>query len=710
MKASSSKRLAAENADLRARIAELEAQLAEPRHERAALSDAELRRYRILTESSFDVVCEIDAASCFRYLSPNYREALGWDPEAMTGRSALELLHPEDRVAAAEQIERSFVTGWGKLSLRVRHDDGAWRWFECIGRRFVSDEGDARVLVISRDVSDRIHVQQQLIAAQEELEARVKLRTNELADANARLLEEFAERERAERQLRDSEERLRRVIENAPDVVLTLDRDGRIMYINSPLRAGNVDSEAVGTCAYDYVPHEQRARMKAVIDRAFATGETGEYEVMVAASGDWYRTRVGPVVADGKVNSVVLISANVTAQKKSEEELRKSQQLLERRIIERTQQLAAANEQLRLDILQREETERRLRESEERFRAMAEANPVPVFISRYSDGRFLYVNERLLEMLGTTREKLLTQSTTEFYSRPEDRMQLMRALSREGQVKDYELKAKWPDGSPLWLWVSNRRISYQGESAVLTSFLDITERKRDEERLRHERTVLKQMLELQDRDRQLTAYEIHDGMVQDMTGALMYLDAGRNANTNRERMHDLNKSLSLLQGAIGEARRLINGLRPPILDEEGVVPAVQHLVADLKNLVGLKVRLKHRVKTERLSPARENTIYRVVQEALTNVHRHSGVRAATVEMNEHDRTLRISVRDRGVGFDPEKIPASRFGLAGIQERARLFGGQAAIRSKPGKGTTILVEIPIDDPLEQVADEPTAKPL
>jgi signal transduction histidine kinase len=278
-------------------------------------------------------------------------------------------------------------------------------------------------------------------------------------------------------------------------------------------------------------------------------------------------------------------------------------------------------------------------------------------------------------------------------------MQLMRALSREGQVRDYELQAKRQDGSPWWLWVSNRRITYQGESTVLTSFLDITERKRDEDRLRHERTVLKQMLDLQDRDKQLTAYEIHDGMVQDMTGALLYLEAARGADSNRERMPNLNKSLALLQGAIGEARRLINGLRPPILDEEGVVPAIEHLAADMRNLVGLKVRLKHDLKTPRLSSARENTIYRVVQESLTNVHRHSGAASATVELVEADGKIRVTVRDRGRGFDPAGVPDSRYGLAGIQERARLFGGKAEIRAKPGKGTTIVVEIPVDDAVD-----------
>jgi len=134
------KQLTADSAPLRDRVAELpdRAALGEapdnvsgnPAAVDESLSAAEQRRYRILTESSFDIVCEIDTASLFRYLSPNYRDALGWNPEAMVGTNVVAIVHPEDQQAAQEQIERSFVTGWGKLSLRVQHNDGGWHWFE----------------------------------------------------------------------------------------------------------------------------------------------------------------------------------------------------------------------------------------------------------------------------------------------------------------------------------------------------------------------------------------------------------------------------------------------------------------------------------------------------------------------------------------------------------------------------------------------------
>jgi signal transduction histidine kinase len=277
----------------------------------------------------------------------------------------------------------------------------------------------------------------------------------------------------------------------------------------------------------------------------------------------------------------------------------------------------------------------------------------------------------------------------------------MQTMLRHGFVNDYELRVKRADGTALWVWVSNQRIVYQGEDAVLTGFLDITHRKVVEDRLRHDQQLLKKMVELQDRDRQLVAYEIHDGLVQDVTGALMFLESstesekGRKAATKQK----LEVARKLLRGAINEARRLINGLRPPILDEAGVVSAIEHLAADMASRAKIDVRFEHDVEFGRLAPRLENTIYRIVQEALTNVHRHSRAQQADVRLKQSDHTLRITVRDEGVGFNPAEVAPSRLGLTGVQERARLFGGAARIISAPGKGTTIDVELPLSDVLE-----------
>jgi signal transduction histidine kinase len=184
----------------------------------------------------------------------------------------------------------------------------------------------------------------------------------------------------------------------------------------------------------------------------------------------------------------------------------------------------------------------------------------------------------------------------------------------------------------------------------------------------------------------------------------MFLEASQEAEkgTKAAPRPQLEVARKLLQGAINEARRLINGLRPPILDEAGVVSAIEHLAADMAAKAKVDVKFDHDVEFKRLAPRLENTIYRIVQEALTNVHRHSRAHQADVRLTQFDHTLRITVRDEGVGFNPAKVAPDRLGLTGVQERARLFGGAAKIISAPGKGTTIDVQLPLSDVLEPQA--------
>ena len=166
----------------------------------------------------------------------------------------------------------------------------------------------------------------------------------------------------------------------------------------------------------------------------------------------------------------------------------------------------------------------------------------------------------------------------------------------------------------------------------------------------------------------------------------MFLEASQEPDNgaNGVNRHELETARKLLQGAINEARRLINGLRPPILDEAGVVSAIEHLAADMAAKAKVDVTFEHEVEFERLAPRLENTIYRIVQEALTNVHRHSRASQADVRLVQFDHTLRITVRDEGVGFNPANVAPDRLGLTGVQERARLFGGAAKIISAPAK--------------------------
>jgi signal transduction histidine kinase len=204
------------------------------------------------------------------------------------------------------------------------------------------------------------------------------------------------------------------------------------------------------------------------------------------------------------------------------------------------------------------------------------------------------------------------------------------------------------------------------------------------------------MLNAQDRERQLVAYEIHDGLAQQLTGAAMQFEAF-------EQLHDGNPQqasdcysagLHLLRESVSEARRLIAGLRPPILDEAGILAAIGHLIHDVMAQDGPEVEFHSSVKFKRLEPLMENAIFRIVQESLTNVRRHSKSDTAEIRLVQDGDQVRVEVQDWGVGFDPDSVGEECFGLAGIRERARVLGGRATIDSALGQGTRVVVELPV----------------
>jgi signal transduction histidine kinase len=152
----------------------------------------------------------------------------------------------------------------------------------------------------------------------------------------------------------------------------------------------------------------------------------------------------------------------------------------------------------------------------------------------------------------------------------------------------------------------------------------------------------------------------------------------------------------MLQKALAEARRLIAGLRPAVLDESGLVAAVASMIEELESREGIEVEFVSDVRFERLDPVWENSLFRIVQESLTNAARYSGTTKIRVQLAQEGDRLILEIQDWGRGFDPSGVAADRFGIKGIRERASLLGGQATIDSAPGEGTRIHVELPVND--------------
>jgi signal transduction histidine kinase len=212
-----------------------------------------------------------------------------------------------------------------------------------------------------------------------------------------------------------------------------------------------------------------------------------------------------------------------------------------------------------------------------------------------------------------------------------------------------------------------------------------------------EQQLLRHLLDLQERDRKLTAFEIHDGLAQLITGVLMKLQA---LDACKELLPSsiagpLQEAMQLIQESNQEARRLIGGLQPPMLDELGIVAALEYLIEELRRRHPAVVEFHSQLSRPRLEPPLESALFRIAQESLNNAIRHSQSPRILVELHSIDGSVRLCVRDWGAGFDPQNVGNEHFGLRGIRERARLLGGTATIQSVRGQGTTVTVELPLE---------------
>jgi signal transduction histidine kinase len=206
--------------------------------------------------------------------------------------------------------------------------------------------------------------------------------------------------------------------------------------------------------------------------------------------------------------------------------------------------------------------------------------------------------------------------------------------------------------------------------------------------------VLAQVISAQEAERARVARDLHDQIGQSLTAmllALQILESTTPGSTESTlRAEELRE---LVTDTLDDVRRLAFDLRPTVLDDIGLVTAVERLADTFRARLGLTVTVEGTAvdDRDRLPPSTETAIYRIVQEALTNVARHAGVNTARVELVFTGNTVTVEVHDDGNGFDPE-LKAGSLGLVGMEERAALVGGTFHITSLPGEGTTVRLEV------------------
>jgi signal transduction histidine kinase len=208
------------------------------------------------------------------------------------------------------------------------------------------------------------------------------------------------------------------------------------------------------------------------------------------------------------------------------------------------------------------------------------------------------------------------------------------------------------------------------------------------------RDALQRVVTAQEAERRRLARELHDETGQALTSILLGLRAVEEAQTEEQRQSALDGVRELVRTTLQDVRQLAVELRPTALDDFGLVPALERLTHTFSESTAIQVDLESALPPERLPPETETALYRIVQEALTNIVKHARASRVSILLARRPSSVTVVIEDDGVGFEVASARPDGLGLLGMRERVALLGGRMAIESSPGAGTTCLAEVPV----------------
>ena len=321
-----------------------------------------------------------------------------------------------------------------------------------------------------------------------------------------------------------------------------------------------------------------------------------------------------------------------------------------------------------------------------------------------TEGNVLFANRFACDLFGYTKDELVGKNVVGTIVPPiegsgrdlAEHIQDVCKHPERHQSDENENMRK--DGSRVWISWTNRAVLDKNGNPeeILCIGNDITAHKKIDEKLRQEQQMLRRLLESQHHELQLIAYEIHDGLAQLLTATVIHLQMFE--HLHEDKPNQARKAYQMaretLDQATAETRRLIQGLRPAVLEESGIATAVKLLLEEREKQSGIKMEFACDVSFRHLEHLLENALYRIAQEAITNAIRYSKTEKLRVSLSQKNDRVNLEIMDWGRGFDTEKVDPHHFGIEGIRERARILDGLATIESSPGRGTKITVSLPM----------------
>ena len=345
---------------------------------------------------------------------------------------------------------------------------------------------------------------------------------------------------------------------------------------------------------------------------------------------------------------------------------------------------------------QRRKTEAELIRSEEKFSKSFRQSPLAISIFSTKDGCYLDVNETFEQQTGWRRDEVIGRGPLDInlWVDPHQRLLFIQQLLAEGTVRDLEVRIRRKDGQIRTTLGSAELIEVNGKPCALSVIADVTERKRAEEALA---SLSGRLIEATDEERKRIAREIHDDYNQRVAMLAVDLeqlaeDVEGSSGETSQKVHELFDRVSEL-GA--DLHSLSHRLHSSTLESLGLLVGLEAFCREFAEQQGIQIDFVHQDVPRGVPADAGLCMFRITQEALRNIKRHSGANKAEVRLEQLDGKLHLSVSDGGRGFSLNNPPTERgIGIHSMEERLRLLGGKLEIQSRPMEGTRIDAWLPL----------------
>ncbi|MBK6913859.1 MAG: PAS domain S-box protein [Ignavibacteriales bacterium] len=357
------------------------------------------------------------------------------------------------------------------------------------------------------------------------------------------------------------------------------------------------------------------------------------------------------------------------------------------------------------NVTARKKTELEIKESEKRYRMLFNNTNDAVFVIQLeqgsSYGRFIEVNDVACERLGYQREEFLMLSPSAIIP-PQIINEYTSVMEKLFSVKDviFELVHRAKDRRTFPVEISAHLFQYNSKQTILSVARDITERKIADEKLKRTSKTLRDLAShlqsVREEERTMIAREIHDELGQVLTVLKIQISLlSKKLNEDQQPLKDKFDSVSILiDQTVETVQKICAKLRPGILDELGLVAAIEWQSQELSERMGIQSEFIFPSDEIILDNEKSTAVFRIFQEALTNVARHANASIVHIILKIEKSNLILEIIDNGGGISETQLNAVQsLGILGMKERAMLFGGSVYIEGFPGKGTKVRVEIP-----------------